>query len=322
MSTASRAPSAPPANAGQPPLEQFGNYVLLRKIGEGGMASVYLARSQNAPPDSPPIVVKRLHERLEQDRNAVDLFLTEADVTMMLDHPNVIRVYDCGEVGNRYFMTMEYVHGKDLEQIFDRLRAKNMAMHPDHAVHVMLELLKGLDYVHNATTPSGRPLGVVHRDVTPSNVYINTQGAVKLGDFGVAKLIGVEGWTMAGSLKGKLGYLAPEQIAGEQPSQTIDLWAACVIFYELLAGQRAFTGNVELDVMLRIKAGKLPRLRKVNKQAPKLLEKFLKKALHRKPHKRFATAKELLQELEHYRANHGRQLTPEQLIAELSQSLA
>lgn len=300
---------------------EFGRYTLLKKIGEGGMAAVYLARDNTAPPNSPPVVIKRLHDRLEKDPDAVDLFLTEADVTMLLDHPNIIRVFDSGEVGSRYYMCMEYVHGKDLEQIWERLRFKNLIMDPNVAVHILIEILRGLDYVHNAKTPTGRELGIVHRDVTPSNVYISTNGGIKLGDFGVAKLVGVEGWTMAGSLKGKLGYLAPEQISGEPPAQSIDLWAASVIFYEMLAGDRAFTGDVELDVMLRIKAGKVLRLRKVNKNAPKPLEKILKKALHKKPSKRFPNAGEMLKAIEAYREQFGRTLTPPQLIQELMEML-
>ena len=301
--------------------ERFGGYLLIKKIGEGGMASVYLARAHDDPPDAPPVVVKRLHEQLEKDRDAVDLFLTEADVTMMLDHPNIIKVFDCGEAGSRYFMTMEYVHGKDLEQIWLRLRQKSVVMATELAVQVFLAILRGLDYVHNAKMPSGRPLGIVHRDVTPSNIYVNTAGGIKIGDFGVAKLMGVEGWTMAGSLKGKLGYLAPEQINGEPPAQSIDLWAAAVIFYELLSGQRAFTGDVELDIMLRIRGGKLPALRKVNPAAPKELEKFLKRALHRKPKKRFATAAEMATELEAYQAVNGGPLSDAQLIEQLTAAL-
>lgn len=309
--------------AANPPTvqEKFGHYNLLRKIGQGGMAEVFLATTDNASAESPPVVIKRLHQELEQDRDAVDLFLTEADVTMMLDHPNVIRVYDAGEIGQRYYMAMEYVPGKDLEQIFDRYRAKGTAMDPNAAVHIMVQVLRGLHYVHNAKTPTGRPLGVVHRDVTPSNVYVSASGAIKLGDFGVAKLVGVEGWTMAGSLKGKIGYLSPEQVIGDQPSQSIDLWAAAVIFYELLAGQRAFTGNTELDIMLRIKSAKLPRVRKANRSVPRPLEKILNRALHRKERKRFPDAGAFLETLEKYRTGQV-VMTDAELVADLTQALA
>lgn len=303
-------------------LETFGKYQLMRKIGQGGMAEVFLAQAIDAPPGSPPVVIKRLHQTLEKNRDAVDLFLTEADVTMMLTHPNVIRVYDSGEVENRYYMAMEYVQGKDLEQIFDRLMDKGRVLNPSLAVHIVAEVLRGLDYVHRAKTPSGRDLGIVHRDVTPSNIYVSGSGHIKVGDFGVAKLVGVEGWTMSGSLKGKLGYLSPEQLAGMPPSPSIDLWAIAIIFFELVSGQRVFTGENELDVMLRIRAAKVPALRKINKDAPKPLEKILERALHKKEKKRFLTAGDFLEELENYQALHSKRFTPEELVQALTQDLA
>lgn len=304
------------------PTEMFGKYELLRKIGQGGMAEVFLARQTDAPPDAPHVVIKRLHQELERDRDAVDLFLTEADVTLMLAHPNVIRVYDSGEASGRYYMAMEYVHGKDLEQITARFHQKSLTMEPDCAVHIVLQILAGLDYVHSAKTPSGRELGIVHRDVTPSNVYVSSSGNVKLGDFGVAKLVGVEGWTMAGSIKGKLGYLSPEQIAGQPPSQSIDLWSAAVIFFEMLSGERLFVGENELDVMLRIKAAKAPKLRKINKNAPKQLEKILLRALHKKERKRFVKAADFANELLQYRAKYGRTYTETDMVRYLSQTLS
>jgi eukaryotic-like serine/threonine-protein kinase len=303
-------------------VEQFGKYQIFKKIGHGGMAEVFLANASDTPPGTPPIVIKRMHHELEKDRDAVDLFLTEADVTLMLDHPNVIRVYDSGEVGGRYFIAMEYVHGKTLEQLIDRFHQKRLAMDPDIAVHILLEVLSGLDYVHMAKTPNGRLLGIVHRDITPSNVFVSATGSVKLGDFGVAKLVGVEGWTMAGSIKGKLGYLSPEQIGGEPPSPHIDLWAAAVILFELLANERLFVGDNELEVMLRIKAAKVPDLRKVNKAAPKPLEKILCRALHKKQRKRYATAHEFLEDLGQYRAKYGKTYTPLEVVNYLTTTLA
>jgi serine/threonine protein kinase len=303
-------------------LETFGKYHLLRKIGQGGMAEVFLAQADDAPPGTAPLVIKRLHQTLEKDRDAVDLFLTEADVTMMLDHPNIIRVYDSGEVGNRYYMAMEYVAGKDLEQIFERYQSKERRMDVNVAVHVMCEVLRGLDYVHQARTASGRPLGIVHRDVTPSNIYISNTGHVKLGDFGVAKLMGMEKWTMSGSIKGKLGYLSPEQVGGQAPTQSIDLWAAAVILFELVSGQRVFTGENELDVMLRIRDAKVPDLRKVDKEAPKALSKILERALHKKEKKRHATAGELLQDLLAFQQKEGQTVAPEALVKYLVSTLA
>jgi serine/threonine-protein kinase len=304
------------------PIETFGQYQLLRKIGQGGMAEVFLASVEGAPQGSPPIVIKRMHEELERNRDAVDLFLTEADVTLMLDHPNVIHVYDSGEINSRYYMAMEYVHGKDLDQVWQRFHDKELVMDPDAAAYIMAEVLRGLAYCHQATTPTGKPLGIVHRDVTPSNVFVTSDGRIKLGDFGVAKLAAIEGWTMAGSVKGKLGYLSPEQIAGEPPAQSIDLWAAGIILFELLTGKRVFTGDNELDIMLRIKKAKVPKLRKLNKAAPKQLEKILKVALHKKERKRFADAASFLAALDEYRAAAPKQYAPQTLVAYLTQTLA
>jgi serine/threonine protein kinase len=306
----------------QIPVEVFGRYQLWRKIGQGGMAEVWLAQLIGAPPGSPPLVVKRLHQELERNADAVDLFLTEADVTLMLQHPNVIRVYDSGEVNNRYYMAMEYVHGKDLQQIFDRFCAKAMTMDPVVAAYVVAEMLRGLNYVHRAKTPSGKDLGIVHRDVTPSNVFISSKGEVKLGDFGVAKLVAVESWTMAGSVKGKLGYLSPEQLAGQPPSQSIDLWATALIFWETLCGERAFTGDNELEVMLRIRKAKVPSVRKVNKAVPKPLEKILDRALHRKEKKRYPDAASFLVDLDAFLAAQPTRYDAATLVQYLTRTLA
>lgn len=302
-------------------VEQFGKYKLLRKIGQGGMAEVFLATADDAP-DASPLVVKRLHCELERDRDAVDLFLTEADVTIMLRHPNIIHVFDSGETTGRYYIAMEYVQGRDLERIINRLNEKNVTLEPSAAVHIMTQVLHGLAYVHQATTPNGRHLGIVHRDVTPSNIFISASGEVKLGDFGVAKLIAVEGWTVQGSIKGKLGYLSPEQVGGKPPAQSIDLWSAAVILYELVAGGRVFTGDNELDVMLRIRDAKVPALRKRNPDAPKALEKILERALHRKESKRFATATAFAEELTSFVTKYGRVYAPHELVSYLSQQLS
>jgi serine/threonine protein kinase len=301
---------------------KLGNFDIRRRLGAGGMAEVFLAYREGQAPGTPPVVVKRLHRELESNRDAVDLFLTEADVTLLLEHPNVIRVHDSGEAAGRYYMAMEYVHGKDLGQITDRLTQLGRRFDVDIAVHIAIEMLKGLDYVHQAKTVSGRALGIVHRDVTPSNIYISVTGQVKLGDFGVAKLVGVEGWTMAGSLKGKLGYLSPEQIAGESPTQAIDLWSASIVLFEMLAGDRAFVGENELEVMLRIKGAKVPNLRKLNPEVPKPLVKILERALHKKERKRFQSARELMDELVVYRAKNGQTFSEMQLVQLLTQRLS
>ena len=281
-------------------IEDFGPFQLIRSIGSGGMAEVFLARDSEAASNAPPVVVKRLHKELEKDTTAVDLFITEADVMMLLDHPNIVKVYNAGEINNRYFMAMEYIHGTDVAQIAHRYRQKNLPLSVECACSLMIPVLRALAYAHNTCSKSGKHLGIVHRDVTPSNLFISLNGEIKLGDFGVAKLLGIERWTMMGSLKGKLRYLSPEQVVGNPPEPSFDLWAASISLYELLAGHKVFLGENELETMLQIKGVKIPKLRKVNKEIPKELGAIIQKSLHKKPSKRYPTAIELLEELESF----------------------
>lgn len=301
--------------ASPPPIEVFGKYHFLRKIGQGGMAEVFLARLDGAPPDAPAIVIKRLHQELERDAEAVDLFLTEADVTLLLDHPNVVKVWESGEINGRYYMAMEYLQGTDLERLIGHARNRGKPIPVEVCLHVLREILTGLAYVHDFKTPSGRNLGIVHRDITPSNIWIGRDGAIKLGDFGVAKLVGVESWTVAGSLKGKLGYFAPEQIAGEPITQTIDSYSAAIILYELCTGQQCFTGKTELEIMLAIKNADVVKPRKHRADLPGDVQDVILRALHRKPHKRYANAAEFCAAIERLITKVSRPITATELVA-------
>lgn len=280
-------------NSQEQVVEEYGKYQLLRKIGQGGMAEVFLARLTTAPPAAPRIVIKRLHQELEHDAEAVDLFLTEADVTLLLSHPNIVRVYESGEINDRYYIAMEFLQGTDLERMMNHARACGKPIPFEYSLHIITEILRGLEYVHKARTQSGKPLGIVHRDVTPSNIWIGSNGCIKLGDFGVAKLVGVESWTMAGSIKGKLGYFAPEQIAGEEISQTIDNYAVAIMLYELCTNAHCFQGKTELEIMLAIKDADFIKPRKLRGDMPRALQNVIRKALHKKPHKRYHDAVEI-----------------------------
>jgi serine/threonine-protein kinase len=296
------------------PVERFGRFDLWKKIGQGGMAEVFLSTDRDGG-IAGEFVVKRMHRELESKREAVELFTTEADVTLLLKHPGIVEVLESGEIDGRYYMAMELIRGWTLEELGDILFAKDQALEPDPAVHIIMRVLETLRYIHAATSKTGRPLGLVHRDVTPSNVYVTYEGDVKIGDFGVAKLAAVEGWTMAGSLKGKLGYLAPEQVAGKPPDQSIDRYAAAIMLYELLTGKACFEGENELDVMLHIRDAKYAKPRKLRPSVPRALQRIVCKALRKWPSWRFKTADAFLAALADYRDRYGERVIADDLTA-------
>lgn len=282
--------------------QDFGPYRLREVVAEGGMATIFLAEALDQPSGAPPVVLKRLHEDLVDDAEAAELFLTEADLSMMIDHPNIVRAIDSGQVGRRTYICFEYVHGRTLESLNDLLRTGHEPLATDTAVHIAIEILEALNHLHRLKSPNGKPLGAIHRDVTPSNMFLTQLGELKLGDFGVAKLMGIEDWSAPGSLKGKLGYFSPEQVRGEPPTQSIDLWAAAVVFYELLCGRHPFAVASDRETLQRIASGKL----RAPSEIPKVLTEFLKRALHRHEDKRFRSAAEMLVALETFRELEGR----------------
>lgn len=306
------------------PVERFGRFDLWKKIGQGGMAEVFLATDRDHALDNTrgiagEFVVKRMHRELESKRDAVELFTTEADVTLLLKHPGIVEVLESGEIDGRYYMAMEWIRGWTLDELGDILFAKDQALEPDPAVHIIMSVLETLRYVHGATSKTGRALGLVHRDVTPSNVYVTYEGDVKLGDFGVAKLAAVEGWTMAGSIKGKIGYLAPEQVAGKPPDQSIDRYAASIMLYELVTGKPCFEGANELDVMLRIRDAKYVKPRKRRPSVPRALQRIVCKALRKRPSWRFKTAEAFIRALSDYRDRYGDRVVADDLAALMMQ---
>lgn len=274
-------------------MEQFGPYLLVRRLATGGMSEVYVARRADAPPNSPPLVLKRLLAELESRPDVVDMFLTEADVTAMLRHPNIVQVFDSGEANSRYYIVMEMVDGPDLAEIQRGAFERGLGIGMGLAIYVCVEALAGLDYVHKATSPSGRPLGIIHRDISPENLFCTRAGRVKVADFGIAKLSGLEGFTsLAMGVKGKLSFMAPEQIKGEPLDGRTDMFAVALILYELCTGRRAYglgPGDSEMALMEKVREGSIIKPRKVEREIPRRLQNVMLKALEPKPKNRFKT---------------------------------
>ncbi|MHC4997029.1 MAG: serine/threonine protein kinase, partial [Planctomycetota bacterium] len=194
-------------------MERFGSFTLFERIGFGGMCEVFRARRDG---DERDYALKRLHAQLEENPEVVDLFLTEADIAVMLKHPNLITAYESGEVEGHYFISMELVDGLDLNRAERLAQTQARPVELQLALHIVSEVCNGLDYLHNARSPAGRSFELVHRDVSPDNVFLTRSGKVKVADFGLAKLGALETITaVIGTVKGKLPFMAPEQLRGD-----------------------------------------------------------------------------------------------------------
>lgn len=288
---------------------RFGRYWLHERIGHGGMAEVHRATIGPDPATYAfDFAVKRLRNELAKDPSQVDMFLTEADIAKFLLHPNIVRVYESGSLEGQPYIAMEYVWGLELGQLLARLRHKRLRLPTDLAVHVAMQVLRGLDYVHRARSPGGEPMEMVHRDVTPSNIYVTYRGEVKLGDFGVARVKFLEGQDEQRLLKGKVAYMPPEVLVGHPVDSTSDVWALSVTLYEMVTGRRAFEGVPEEALLAGQAARRLVPAHKVNPDIDLELSAILSEALHKNPRRRPMDAVDLYRELKIYLRHQGVQL--------------
>jgi|CXWL01.1.fsa_nt_gi serine/threonine-protein kinase len=267
---------------------RLGNYELLGMLGKGGMAEVYRGRAIEGPHAGQEFALKRLSPALEKDPEALTRFGSEADLSRFLEHPNIVRVHEVGLDGDAYFMVMELIEGRDVGQVIRRCRKKNVPWPIDFAVYLTQTLLEALSYAHTLNGPTGKPLGIVHCDIGPSNFFVSRTGELKLGDFGVARLLMDGG---AKELMGKPYYLSPEALEG-QISPAVDLWAATVMFYELLTLARPFSGNFPDDVFEKIRKQEFTPVRELRADISPELEQVVERAFASTPDERFASARE------------------------------
>jgi len=276
-------------------MPRFGRYEILSLIGRGGMAEVYRARAEEGRYEGHEVALKRLLPAHSQDLAYVDLFTGEADLGRWLDHPHIVRLIDAGVIGETYYIAMEWVDGRDLASILYRCQELRVVLPIEFGVYVVNCLLEALAYAHAAFSPTGTLLRLVHCDVTPSNVFVSRDGEIKLGDFGVARARAVVG---EGQSYGKPSYLAPEQIEGAEVNPRIDLWAAGVILYEILAGRRPFRGETPDRIAEEIVRAKPPKLRDLRPDVSPELAEVVETALSRDPEARYQTAEFFLEALE------------------------
>ncbi|HZI08942.1 MAG TPA: protein kinase [Myxococcus sp.] len=269
---------------------QIGKYVIRRKLAEGGMAEIYLCTARGPEGFEKEVVIKRVRAFLASDPEFVGMFIAEARLASRLNHANVVQIFDFDKHEDTYYLAMEYVRGCSLWELRKRCKELMVPVPPMLVAHIGAEVARGLHYAHRLRV-NGQPLDLVHRDVTPHNVLLAYEGAVKLTDFGIAKA--GNRLTQPGVLKGKFAYMSPEQARGEPVDARTDVFALGVVLWEMLTGGRLFDGDSEVAVLRAVQQSAIPPPARLNPDVPADLDAAIVRALEREPSARFQTAGEL-----------------------------
>jgi serine/threonine protein kinase len=284
-------------------------YAILGRIATGGMAEIFLARSTSLAGVERYVVLKRVLPERARDPIFVKMFLDEARLAAQLQHPNIAQVHDIGRLGDSYFFTMEYVHGEDLRAILQRLSALRRPLPVNHALLIAAGAAAALHHAHERTGADRKPLGIVHRDVSPSNVMVSFEGAVKLVDFGVAKASQRSTETRTGTVKGKIAYLSPEQCKGAPVDRRSDIFSLGIVLYELLTCTRLFKRETDFATMTAIVNDQAPPPSLVRPELGPAIDHVVATALARDPVRRYATAGEMLEGIEEAAERAGKSMS-------------
>ncbi|MBI4510338.1 MAG: serine/threonine protein kinase [Deltaproteobacteria bacterium] len=277
------------------PGSRVDGYELVSRLAVGGMAEVYLARALGT---GELVAFKRILPQHAQSDEFIQMFLDEAQLASTLCHPNLVRVYDMGTHAGSYYFTMEYVRGWDLRAIQQAARQQGRPLSIENALSIVMGAAAGLHHAHEQVDDNGQPLNIVHRDVSPANVLVTREGAVKVVDFGIAKAATRNAQTQVGTLKGKISYMSPEQCLAESVDRRSDVFALGIVLYELTTSARPFQGDNEISIWHKITHGAAPPPAALIEGYPAGLQRIVMKALQRNRSERFATAKDLQVALE------------------------
>lgn len=277
----------------------LGRYRVLRQLAHGGMGAVYLGRTEGAEGFARPVVIKRILPWLTEDKGVAEMFVREARILSNMQHPNIVNVIDFGQKGDgSYLMVLDYVHGYDLSEWQDYEVSERGNIPIDYALHIICKVLDALHYAHTLKRADGKPLGIVHRDVTPTNVFLSDQGVVKLLDFGIALVVDEERkFTGRNEVRGKLPYLPAEVVNGAAPTVASDVYSAGVTLYELLTGTNPFDGKQPTEIFVKILTTNVPAVSSWRQDIPAGLDDVVARALDRDLDKRYKTAVEFARAL-------------------------
>jgi serine/threonine protein kinase len=278
---------------------QFGKYTLFERIGRGGMADVYKGRVSGPQGFERTFVVKRILPHLSDDATFIKMFVEEAKLSARLAHPNIVQIFELGAVEGEYFISMEYIRGRDLSETMRAIWKTMGPPRPELVAYIGREACRALSYAHSLADERGRPLGMIHRDVSPSNIMMSYEGAVKLLDFGIAKALGeAPETTKSGTMKGKYAYMAPEQTEGDDVDHRIDIFSCGIVLHEVLTGRRLFKGQNDVLTIERVRRCEVPPPSQQNPMVPPELDAIVLKALARNRDDRWATAADMADALD------------------------
>ncbi len=300
----------------------FGKYHLLERINVGGMAEVYKAKMIGVEGFEKLLAIKRILPAIAADKDFIAMFIDEAKIQVQLNHANIAQTFELGRISDTYFIAMEYVSGRDLRAVFERLRRRGEVVPVELGCYVISRIAEGLDYAHRKKDASGNDLGIIHRDISPQNILVSYEGEVKLIDFGIAKAANKMMKTQAGILKGKFGYMSPEQVRGLPLDWRSDIFAAGIVLYELLTGERLFTGESDYSVLEKVRTAAVPRPSTVRQTLQPALERIVLKALAKDPDDRYPHASELVADLQRYLLAQEKLFTREDLAAFMKTTFA
>ncbi|NMB73804.1 MAG: protein kinase [Myxococcales bacterium] len=283
----------------------FGKYVLQRRIAIGGMAEVFRARAFGAEGFEKLVAIKRMLPHLSSDAQFVSMFINEAKLAASLSHKNIAQIYDFGCIDQLYFISMEYIHGKDIADIIRVLRDRGLSTPIEMVCFLFAEVLNGLDHAHRPTDAFGNPLALIHRDISPHNILVSYEGEVKIVDFGIAKAASTTIQTTGGVLKGKYSYMSPEQAHGLPLDHRTDVFSLGVCFYEMLTLQKMFKGANDLAILEKVRETDFIKPRDINPAIPEELQAQLLRALEKNPQDRWSGGAEWRDALENFMFSNG-----------------
>jgi serine/threonine protein kinase len=296
---------APHQTPGSPaPAETFGRFQLVERIGKGGMAEVFRAVASGLPGFERSFVIKRIRPDRSDSPKFVQMFCEEARITSLLHHPSIVRVFEFGQIEGAYFMVMEHLRGKDLSTVMRALRGRREAMPPSLAAFVARQVARALDHAHTLVLPDGLPGGIIHRDVTPSNIMLLESGGVKILDFGIARAATLARAQnepgKAPRLAGKLSYMSPELVRGAPVDHRTDIFSLGIALWEMVAGERLFSGDNDSETLRNVLTKPIAEPSRRRDGVPARLDAIVAKALDRDPAARYETAAAFAEALDRF----------------------